>query len=215
METDALGKVTFGLGDGTATTSATTKPVDAQSGYSSDGTIRIVVARSALGIKPGDTLTAFLVRVSVRAVAVSLTPDNAPNSLAPTGAYAVKGNENCSAPQAELAVGSGDLALSGLKGAGNQQVIAAVVHNTGTAVAPSVKLRVVVDGVQIGALQTIGQIAAGGTGRATVVWDTRGANGTHTITVTADPANAIVERDESNNSGTRGVAVQGSKVTLG
>ncbi len=66
METDALGKVTFGLGDGTATTSGTTKPVDPQSSYSPDGTIRIVVARSALGIKPGDTLTAFLIRVSVR-----------------------------------------------------------------------------------------------------------------------------------------------------
>ena len=64
-------------------------------------------------------------------------------------------------------------------------------------------------------MQTIGQIAAGATGRATVVWDTRGANGTHTITATADPANAIVERDESNNAGSRGVVVQGSKVALG
>ena len=215
METDALGKVTFGLGDGTATTSATTKPVDAQNSYAPIGTIRIVVARSALGIKPGDTLTAFLIRVSVRAVAISLTPDNAPNSLAPTGAYAVKGNENCSTPQAELAVGSGDLAVSGLKGAGNQQVIAAVVHNTGTATAPSVKLRFTVDGVQIGTVQTIGQIAAGATGRATVVWDMRGANGTHTITATADPANAIAERDESNNAGSHDIVVQGSKVALG
>ena len=107
METDALGKVTFGLGDGTATTSATTKPVDAQSSYSPDGTIRD--RRRAFGARrssPATRSTAFLIRVSVRAVAISLTPDNAPNSLAPTGAYAVKGNENCSTPQAELAVGS-------------------------------------------------------------------------------------------------------------
>jgi hypothetical protein len=216
METDALGNVTFGAGDGTAATDplGTSRPVDAQSGFSADGTIRIVVPRATFAIKPGDTLTSFLIRVTVRGGAVNLTPDNAPNSLAPTGAYAVKGNENCATPQADLAVAPSDLALSGLKGSGNQQVIAAVVHNRGTASATGVKVRVAVDGVQVAAVQTIGQILPGGTGRASVVWDTHGQNGTHTITVTADPANAIAEKDESNNAASGQAVVQGGKVAL-
>jgi hypothetical protein len=216
METDALGNVSFGYGDGTSPTSllGTTKPVDPQSGYSPDGTIRIVVPRSAFGISVGDTLASFLIRVTVRGGAINLTPDNAPNSLAPTGAYAVKGNENCSTPQPDLAVAPSDLALSGLKGSGNQQVIAAVVHNTGTATATGVNVRFSVDGVAVAADQKIGQILPGSTGRASVVWDTHGQNGTHTITVTADPANAIVEKDESNDTASRQAVVQGGKVAL-
>jgi hypothetical protein len=214
MAVDATGTVTYGYGDGTATTGSA-KTADAQSAYTTDGTIRIVVPRSVFGLKPADTINSFLIRVSVGGVGVSLTPDNAPNSLAPTGEYVVKGNENCSTPQPDLSIGGSDLAVSGLKGSGNQQVIAAVVHNTGSATASSVKVRVAVDGIQVATDQTIGQIAPGGTGRITVVWDTKGQNGTHTITVTADPANAIAEKDESNNAATRPVVVQGSKVVLG
>lgn len=216
METDALGKVTFGYGDGTSATDPLTTPkaVDPQSGYSADGTIRIVVPRSAFGIKPGDTLTAFLLRVSVRTGVLDLTPDNAPDSTTPTGAYAVKGNENCSTPQPDLAVGSADLALSGLKGQGNDQVIAVVLHNAGSGSATNVKVRFAVDGVQIGADQTVGQILPAGTGRASVVWDTHGQNGMHTISVIADPANTIVEKDESNNTAARQAVVQGGNVAL-
>jgi hypothetical protein len=216
METNALGTVTFGAGDGTGTTDplATSLPVDAQSGYSADGTIRIVVSRSTFGIKPGDTLTSFLIRVTFRGGAIDLTPDNAPNSTTPAGAYAVKGNENCSTPQPDLALAPSDLALSGLKGTGNQQVIAAVVHNRGTATALGVKVRFAVDGTAVASDQTIGQILPGGTGRASVVWDTHGQNGTHTLTVTADPANAIVEKDESNNAASRQAVVQGGKVAF-
>jgi len=213
MAVDALGSVTFGYADGTSTL-GTAKAADAQSGYTTDGTIRIVVPRSAFGLKAGDTLNSFLIRVSVNAVAASLTPDNAPDGLTPAGEYAVKGNENCSTPQADLAVSSSDLAITGLKGAGNDQVVAVVVHNTGNAAASSVKVRFAVDGVQVGTDQTIGQILAGGTGRATVNWSTHGLNGTHTLTVTADPANAIAERSESNNAGSRPIVVQGSKVVL-
>src|SRR5205085_2553274 len=110
-----------------------------------------------------------------------LTPDNAPNSLAPTGQYVVKGNENCVVPQPDLAVGSGDVAVSGLKGAGNDQVVAVVVHNVGSATASNVKVRVSVDGTAVGPDTTIGQIAAGGTGRTSAIWNTHGQNGTHTL----------------------------------
>ncbi|MDX6450069.1 MAG: hypothetical protein QOH16_118 [Gaiellaceae bacterium] len=216
METSALGAVSFGYGDGTNATSplATVKPADAQSAYSADGQIKIVVPRSAFGIKAGDSLGSFLIRVTVRAGAVNPTPDNAPDNLAPTGQYVVKGNENCAVPQADLAVTGKDLALSGLKGAGNVQVLAVVVHNVGDAVASNVKVQFSVDGVAVGSPVTIGQIAPGGTGRATTNWDTHGQNGTHTITATADPANAIVEKDESNNAASRAAVVQGSKVVL-
>jgi hypothetical protein len=216
METNALGTVSFGYGDGTDATSplATVKSADAQSAYTADGQIKVVVPRSAFGIKVGDTLGSFLIRVTVRGGAVDLTPDNAPNSLAPTGQYVVKGNENCAVPQADLAVSAKDLALSGLKGAGNDQVIAVVVHNVGGAAASNVKVQFAVDGVAVGSAVTIGQITPGGTGRATTNWDTHGQNGTHTITATADPANAIVEKDESNNAVSRPALVQGSKVVL-
>jgi hypothetical protein len=190
------------------------KPADAQSAYSADGQIKIVVPRSAFGIKAGDSLGSFLIRVTVRAGAVNPTPDNAPDNLAPTGQYVVKGNENCAVPQADLAVTGKDLALSGLKGAGNVQVLAVVVHNVGDAVASNVKVQFSVDGVAVGSPVTIGQVAPGGTGRATTNWDTHGQNGTHTITATADPANAIVEKDESNNAASRAAVVQGSKVVL-
>ena len=49
-------------------------------------------------------------------------------------------------------------------------------------------------------------------GRASVVWDTHSQNGSHTITATADPGNAIVESNEGNNTGSRSVTVQGGKV---
>jgi subtilase family serine protease len=77
-----------------------------------------------------------------------------------------------------------------------------------------VKVRFAVDGVAVGPDETIGQILPGGTGRATTVWNTRGQNGAHTLTVTADPANAIVEKNESNNIVSRIAAVQGGKVAL-
>ena len=216
METDALGNVPFGYGDGTSPTSplTTTKPADAHSAFTPDGQIKIVVARSAFGIKPGDTLSSFLIRVTVRGGAVNLTPDNAPNSLAPTGQYVVKGNENCTVPQPDLAVSPSDVGLTGLKGSGNDQVLAVLVHNVGTATASNIKVRFSVDGSAVAADQTIGQIAAGGTGRAFAVWNTRGQNGTHTVTVTVDPANAIVEKNESNNTASRTALVQGGKVAL-
>jgi hypothetical protein len=216
METDALGNVSFGYGDGTGPTSplATTNPAGAQSAYTPDGQIKIVVPRSAFGITPGDTLTSFLIRVSVRGGAINLTPDNAPNSLAPTGQYVVKGNENCVVAQPDLAVSSKDVALTGLKGSGNDQVLSVLVHNVGNATASNIKVRFSVDGTPVMSDWNIGQITPGGTGRAWALWNTRGQNGTHTVSVTVDPANTIVEKDESNNTVARVALVQGGKVAL-
>src|SRR6266536_2668330 len=132
--------------------------------------------------------------------------------FARTGSYTVKGNENCSTPQPDLAISGSDITFSGLKGQGNDQAVVVLVHNLGTADASNVRVRFAVDGTQIGSVQTIGKIAAGSTGRASVIWDTHGQNGQHTLTSTADPANAIAESNEGNNAGSRTVTVQGSHV---
>jgi hypothetical protein len=207
------GAPTFAYGTGTSVTGAGT-PAAAGSGFTADGTIRIVVPRAAIGANPGTNLTDFLVRIrNELAAAGALTPDNMPDSLARTGAYTVKGNENCTVPQPDLTLSGGDITFSGLKGQGNDQVVVAIVHNRGTALAQNVQVRITVDGSQVGNVVTIPQIVVGGTGRASVVWDTHGQNGSHTIAAVADPSNSVAESNESNNVGSKVALVQGSKVT--
>ncbi len=79
---------------------------DAASNYATDGTITIVVPRSVIGNPAvGAHLTGFLVRVRFGADALSVTPDNMPDSLAPSGDYTIVGNSFCapnSAPVAQL-----------------------------------------------------------------------------------------------------------------
>ncbi len=58
-------------------------------------------------------------------------------------------------------------------------------------------------------------VAAGGSATASVVWNTKRLKGERTIAVTADPAQAIAESDESNNSASRVVTVRGNKVQNG
>jgi hypothetical protein len=211
MQTNALGTVSFGYGAGVNGNEAGSA-ADSASTYLADGTIRVIVSRAALGIAAGDHLTDFLVRVRVEAgPAGALTPDNSPDSLARTGDYTVRGNENCSVPQPDVSIGATDLAFTGLRGMGNDQVIAAVVHNNGTLTALNVPVRFTVDGSQVGTIQRVASIEPGATGRVSVAWDTHG-NGVHTVAVTADPANAITESNESNNTGTRVVTVQGGRV---
>jgi hypothetical protein len=66
---------------------------DAASTFSADGTITIVVPTSAIGNPAvGQNLTGFLTRITAVAAAVSITPDNMPDSLAPSGSYTVVGN---------------------------------------------------------------------------------------------------------------------------
>jgi hypothetical protein len=119
-------------------------------------------------------------------------------------------------PLPDLALAPENIALSTQKVRGGDQVtITATVRNVGTARARNVPVSFRVNGVQLGSLQTISAIAAGGSGTASVVWDTKHRDGTHTITVTADPENAIAELSESNNSASRTVVVKGNKVQNG
>ena len=204
MKTDALGQVSFGYGTGT-NPSVTGTAADAASTYGADGTIKIVVPRSALGnVQPGQSLTDFLIRIRIESgVGSAITPDNAPDSLARTGSYTVKGSENCTVPQPDLAITSSDLTVSRQKGS---VVVVATVRNIGTADASGVQVRFTANGAQIGNVQTIPSIAAGASGRASVVWKAR--KGDYTVAATADPANLIAELDETNNTGSQAVHVK-------
>ncbi|HMJ05573.1 MAG TPA: PKD domain-containing protein, partial [Chthoniobacterales bacterium] len=77
---------------------------DPLSAYSSDGTITIVVPTSGIGNpQPGQTISNFLTRISATVVAVSVTPDNMPDSLAPSGSYTLIGNAACALNAAPVA----------------------------------------------------------------------------------------------------------------
>lgn len=118
----------------------------------------------------------------------------------------------------DLAIGTDDIALSAERVRGGDQVtIEATVHNLGDADAADVTVRFAVDGEQLGEVQTIEAIAAGGTGTvaASETWNTRGLNGEHTISVTVDADDAIAESDESNNEASRDVLVRGNRVVNG
>jgi PKD repeat protein len=76
-------------------TAGTLVAADPASTFLADGTIRIVVPRSAIGNPaPGQNLTGFLTRIAAGVV----TPDNMPDSLAPSGSYTIAGNAPCVAP---------------------------------------------------------------------------------------------------------------------
>lgn len=98
------GAIKFAYGSGTSYTALNSGgdnpglPADAASGFNADGTITIVISRSAIrNPAPGAQLTQFLTRISVEGGAASLTPDNMPDSLARAGTYTIKGSENCAA----------------------------------------------------------------------------------------------------------------------
>jgi hypothetical protein len=112
----------------------------------------------------------------------------------------------------DLAVAASGISFATVK---DQTTITATVRNLGTAGANAVAVRFTDNGVQIGSVQTIASVAAGGSGTASVLWSTKGLKGEHTIVVTADPANAIAESDEANNTASRTVTVKGNKVQNG
>jgi hypothetical protein len=90
MATDPTGAVSFRYGNGSSA-SAPGSPAEPASGFSPDGTIRIVVGPAAIGNPlPGQELRAFLTRIAFEVPGVgTLTPDNMPNSLVPGGSYEV------------------------------------------------------------------------------------------------------------------------------
>ncbi|HET7677482.1 MAG TPA: CARDB domain-containing protein [Candidatus Limnocylindrales bacterium] len=93
--------------------------------------------------------------------------------------------------------------------------ITATVGNLGSVPVSGAVVRFQVDGTAIGE-RTLGELAAGGTAQASIAWSLKGvANGAHVIEAVVDPADAIAETSEANNSGTRQVDVRGNKVKNG
>ncbi|MEP6810364.1 MAG: PKD domain-containing protein, partial [Chthoniobacterales bacterium] len=81
-------------------TAGTLVAADPASTFTPDGTITIVVPRSAIGNPAtGTAVTGFLTRITAGAI----TPDNMPNSLTPSGSYTVVGNAFCAPNTAPLA----------------------------------------------------------------------------------------------------------------
>jgi len=99
MNTNAAGQVFFTVASGANATNPILNagtPADPASGFNSDGTINIIVPRSAIGSPAvGQQLTKFLVRIRVEGGAIALTPDNMPDSTTPAGTYTIFGSENC------------------------------------------------------------------------------------------------------------------------
>jgi CARDB/Zinc carboxypeptidase len=112
----------------------------------------------------------------------------------------------------DLTLAPADITFTSVK---DDTTIRAVVHNAGDAAAAAVPIRFTVDGAQVGTTQTIASIAPGGTGVASVVWNTKKAKGQHVVAVTADPADVIAESDETNNTASRTVEVKANQVQNG
>ncbi|HVL54052.1 MAG TPA: CARDB domain-containing protein, partial [Vitreimonas sp.] len=119
-------------------------------------------------------------------------------------------------PLPDLTLASGDISMTTERVNGADRVtIRATVRNVGRADARDVAVRFTDNGRQIGEVQTIAAIPAGGNGTASVVWDTKGLRGERTVAVAADPADAIWESDETNNTASTTVEVRGNKVRNG
>ena len=69
----------------------------AGSNFNADGTITIIAPTSAIGNPTvGQSLSGFLTRIASNVGAGTITPDNMPDSLSPTGSYTIIGNQSCS-----------------------------------------------------------------------------------------------------------------------
>jgi hypothetical protein len=92
----------FQVGRTTTTTPPPAEPfvaADPASHFAPDGTITIVVPRTAIGNPaPGQAISGFLTRIAANLVGATITPDNMPDSLAPSGSYTIVGNAPCAPP---------------------------------------------------------------------------------------------------------------------
>lgn len=77
---------------------------DPASNYSVDGSIRIVVPSGSIGVTAtGQQLSGFVTRIMIVGDLVNPTPDNMPDSFAPTGSYTIVGNAFCAPNTAPIA----------------------------------------------------------------------------------------------------------------
>ena len=98
---------------------------------------------------------------------------------------------------------------------GQSVTVTATILNAGPGAAPSSKTEFLYDGYKVLGLVDTPAIAKGGTVKVSVLWNTKGISGEHSIRATADRAAAIAEENEANNQANRLITVRGNKVSNG
>jgi hypothetical protein len=184
----------------------------AGSNFNADGTITIVVPTSAVGNPTvGQSLTGFLTRIAVNVVAGTITPDNMPDSLTPTGSYTIVGNQSCAPPQPDLTVAQ-LTASNNQARQGDKVTFTATITNVGQQSAGASKTEFLLDGATVLGLIDTPALGPGASATVTVNWLTASAKkGQHTIKATADKTNVVAESNEANNTRTITVSIQGNK----
>jgi hypothetical protein len=174
-------------------------------------TIVITVADNHLdNIGPGSDVADLQGRVFFARPDGAPVSQNTTSDYSPTGTYTLRGNAACRPAQP-------DLTITGMSATQDRPGLAtlwATVANVGTADAANVVVRFRDGGTLIGNSAPV-TVAQGGTRAVIMGWSTRGQNGTHTITATADPDNRIAESNENNNGGQLTLRVRGNKVQNG
>jgi immune inhibitor A len=108
------------------------------------------------------------------------------------------------------------LAASSLKAREGERVqLTTTVRNAGPGLAPASTTQFLVDGSTVLGSVATPALAKGASAPVSVLWNTKGVKGDHSIRATSDSANAIVEEVEGNNAGTLAVTVKGNKVENG
>lgn len=98
---------------------------------------------------------------------------------------------------------------------GDKVTVTATITNQGNANASASKTEFLLDNATVLGLVDTPAIEAGKTATVSVTWDTRSVKGTHTIRGTADRTGLVGESNETNNSSTLTVTIQGNKVKNG
>ena len=115
------------------------------------------------------------------------------------------------APPLDLTLSPTDIIFSNDAPEGGEQItISATIHNDGTVDANGVVVQFwegnpTIGGNPLGSDQTITSIEAGGTGIAQVSWNA--IYGSHDLYIVVDPANNVVESDETNNIASKSITV--------
>jgi hypothetical protein len=112
---------------------------------------------------------------------------------------------------------SPDLTVTGMTTLSNVATdtarVTVTLANKGAAQAAISSTQVLLDATKVlGTVQTAA-IPAGGMTTVSLLWNTKGVTGTHTISATADLADVVIELNELNNVGTLTVSVTNNVVT--
>jgi hypothetical protein len=124
-------------------------------------------------------------------------------------------NFACVTTTVDLAVSPPTLSKEKVRG-GDNVTFTTQVSNLGTSSAANVVVRFLVDGVQLGADQTLSTLSAGGNVTvSSATWSAKQESSSHIVQVVVDPARAIPEANRDNNTASTSFNVQGNKIRNG